>query len=171
MRTRVMRLLIISFGKKDKKISGFGESHNWVRTSIFWELPYWSTNLIRHNLDVMYVKKNMFDNVFNTAMNVTEKTKENDKACLDLKDICKHPTLELRQSSNDYFSDEVLTKANRVSRNDDGGNVELNVMVSIFGLSGRSYGKGKRIFLSDTDLHAAHTYILLNYVEIDEFVC
>ncbi|XP_073051313.1 uncharacterized protein [Primulina eburnea] len=27
------------------------------RRSIFWELPYWSTNLIRHNLDVMHIEK------------------------------------------------------------------------------------------------------------------
>ncbi|KAL8103551.1 hypothetical protein AgCh_027940 [Apium graveolens] len=76
MRTPVMRLPIIPFGKNDKKINGFGESHNWVRTSIFWELPYWSTNLIRHNLDVMHVEKNVFDNVYNTVMNVTGKTKD-----------------------------------------------------------------------------------------------
>ncbi|KAL8087839.1 hypothetical protein AgCh_037834 [Apium graveolens] len=95
-RSPVMRLPIVLFGKNDKKISGFGESHNWVRTSIFWELPYWSTNLIRHNLDVMHVEKNVFDNVFKTVINVTGKTKDNDKARLDLKDICKRPALELR---------------------------------------------------------------------------
>ncbi|KAL8099853.1 hypothetical protein AgCh_032200 [Apium graveolens] len=166
--------------------------------------------------DVMHVEKNVFDNVFNTVMNVTGKTKDIDKACLDLKDICRRPALELRQSSNgktvkpharwmypferlmgmlkravknracvegsiceaysfieismffsDYFLNEVLKKANRVSRNDDGGNVELNGGLSIFGLS---YGKGKHIFLSETYLYAAHTYILLNCEEIDEFV-
>ncbi|KAK1375170.1 hypothetical protein POM88_031363 [Heracleum sosnowskyi] len=70
----------------------------------------------------------------------------------------------------DYFPDEVLTKANRVSRNDDGGNVELNGRLSVFGLCGRAYGKEKRIFLSEKELHAAHTYILLNYEEIDEYM-
>ncbi|KAK1361241.1 hypothetical protein POM88_045715 [Heracleum sosnowskyi] len=71
---------------------------------------------------------------------------------------------------SDYFPNEVLTKANRVPRNDDGGNVELNGRLSVFGLAGRAYGKGKRIFLSEKDLHAAHNYILLNCEEIDEFV-
>nr|XP_017239698.1 PREDICTED: uncharacterized protein LOC108212485 [Daucus carota subsp. sativus] len=358
VRARVMRLPVVPFGKNDKKINGFGESHNWVRTSIFWELPYWSTNLIRHNLDVMHVEKNVFDNVFNTVMNVKGKTKDNDKARLDLKDICKRPTLEIHESVNgktvkpharytltkkqveevctwikslklpdgyasnisrcvsdktpngklkgmkshdchvflerllpiafrdllykpiwdavtelsrffndlcsktlnekdmnilekniievtcklekifppgffdsmehltihlpyearvggpvqyrwmypferlmgmlkravknracvegsiceaysfneistfvaDYFPDEVLTKANRVSRHDDGGNIELNGRLSIFGLSGRAYGKGRRIFLSENDLLAAHTYVLLNCDEIDEYV-
>ncbi|KAL8116910.1 hypothetical protein AgCh_023190 [Apium graveolens] len=358
MRTHVMELPIVLFGKNDKKISGFGESYNWVQTSIFCELPYWSTNLIRHNLDVMHVEKNVFDNVFNTVMNVTGKTKDIDKARLDLKDICKRPALEFRKSSNgktiklyarytlsekqvedmctwikslklsdgyasniarcvtdktpyrelkgikshdyhvflerllliafqdqlykpiwdalmelscsfndlcsktlnekdmsilkiniieitckqekifppsffdsmehltmhlpyescvgglvqykwmypfersmgmlkravknracvegsiceacsfsekfmfvsDYFPDEVFTKSKRVSSNDDGGNVELNGRLSIFGLSGRAYGKGKCVFLSETDLHAAHTHILLNCEKIDEFV-
>ncbi|XP_074323740.1 uncharacterized protein LOC141660653 [Apium graveolens] len=301
MRSCVMRLPDVPFGKNDKKIIGFGESHNWVRKSIFWELPYWSTNLIRHNLDVMHVEKNVFDNIFNTIMN-TGKTKDNDATRLDMKDICKRSSLEIYESSNgknlkpqarytlskkqveekpiwdavtelsrffnelcsktlhekvvstlekniieitcklekifppgffdsmehltihlpyevlvggpvqyrwmypferlmgmlkravknrayvegsiceaysfneistfvsDYFPDEVLTKANRVSRNDDGGNVELNGSLAIFGLPGRAYGKGKHIFLSEKDLHAAHTYILLNCEEINEYV-
>ena len=70
----------------------------------------------------------------------------------------------------DYFPDEVLTKANRVPRHDDGRNVELNGRLSVFGLPGRAYGKGKRIFLSEQELHAAHTYILFNCEEIDDFV-
>ncbi|KAL8146356.1 hypothetical protein AgCh_004193 [Apium graveolens] len=37
-------------------------------------------------------------------------------------------------------------------------------------VEGRAYGKGKWIFLSETYLHAAHTYILLNCEEIDEFM-
>jgi hypothetical protein len=28
-----------------------------VKKSIFWELPYWHTNLIRHNLDVCIWRK------------------------------------------------------------------------------------------------------------------
>ena len=29
----------------------------WKKRSIFWDLPYWKTNLIRHNLDVMHIEK------------------------------------------------------------------------------------------------------------------
>ncbi|KAJ8629857.1 hypothetical protein MRB53_023180 [Persea americana] len=170
-------------------------------------------------------------------MGVPSKTKDNDKARLDMKDICKRPRLELYETPNGgklqgmkshdchvfmerlmplafwdllnkpiwdaltdlsrffkdicpktlnekdmsmlekniieityYFLDEVLTKANRVPRYDDGGNVELNGRLSLFGLPGRVYGKGKRIFLSEQELHAAHTYILFNCEEIDNFV-
>ena len=45
----------------------------WKKRSIFWDLPYWRTNMIRHNLDVMHIEKNFFDNIFNTLMCVPEK--------------------------------------------------------------------------------------------------
>jgi len=46
-----------------QKFPGFGLTHNWVKQSIFWELLYWRTNLYRHNLDVMHIEKNMFENM------------------------------------------------------------------------------------------------------------
>ncbi|KAL4567614.1 hypothetical protein LXL04_023203 [Taraxacum kok-saghyz] len=46
----------------------------WRKRSIFWDLPYWKTNLIRHNLDM--------------------KTKDNSKARDDMKNICKRKELE-----------------------------------------------------------------------------
>ena len=48
------------------KFDGYGVAHNWTKQSIFWELPYWKDNLLRHNLDVMHIEKNYFDNLFNT---------------------------------------------------------------------------------------------------------
>ncbi|XXG88832.1 hypothetical protein AAC387_Pa12g0989 [Persea americana] len=102
MLEHVMRLPVIQFGKIAalEIINGFGDSQNWVRRSIFWELPYWFTNLIRHNLDVMHIEKNVFDNVFSTVMGVPGKTKDNDKARLDMKDIYKRPGLELYGTPN-----------------------------------------------------------------------
>ncbi|CAK8565438.1 unnamed protein product [Lathyrus sativus] len=70
------------------KLKGYGESHNWSKLSIFWDLPYWKDNLLRHNLDVMHIEKNFFDNVFNTVMNIKNKTKDNEKARMDLAIIC-----------------------------------------------------------------------------------
>ncbi|GKU93033.1 hypothetical protein SLEP1_g6672 [Rubroshorea leprosula] len=48
MRSRIHWLPDVLFGKPPQKqeINGFGEVHNWVKKSIFWELPYWHTNLI-----------------------------------------------------------------------------------------------------------------------------
>ena len=67
----------------------------WKKKSIFWDFPYWSTNLIRHNLDVMHIEKNVFENIFNTVMNVDGKTKDNAKSRLDLMEICRRPELHV----------------------------------------------------------------------------
>ncbi|XP_059302223.1 uncharacterized protein LOC132054190 [Lycium ferocissimum] len=66
------------------RLNGYGVEHNWTKHSIFWELPYWKHNLLRHNLDVMHIEKNYFNNLFNTVMDVRDKTKDNIKARKDL---------------------------------------------------------------------------------------
>ncbi|KAG8370934.1 hypothetical protein BUALT_Bualt13G0034900 [Buddleja alternifolia] len=105
----------IDFGrtKEKERIEGLGETHNWLKRSIFWDLPYWRANLIRHNLDVMHIEKNMFDNVFNTVMDVKGKTKDNVNARLDLQNICKRRHLELKEVNGKYIKPKAsytLTK-------------------------------------------------------------
>jgi hypothetical protein len=78
-----------------QKFPGFGLTHNWVKRSIFWELPYWKTNLLRHNLDVMHIEKNVFENSFNTVIDVKGKTKENIKARLDVALFCNRQNMKL----------------------------------------------------------------------------
>ena len=74
----------------------FGEHHNWYKESIFFELPYWHRLKLRHNLDVMHIEKNFFDNIINTVLNVRGKTKDTINARKDLANICRRPSLELR---------------------------------------------------------------------------
>ncbi|KAL0433488.1 UNVERIFIED_CONTAM: hypothetical protein Slati_2683100 [Sesamum latifolium] len=74
---------------------GYGSEHKWTKKSIFWEHEYWSTHLIRHNLDVMDIEKNVFDNIFNTVMDIKGKTKDNLNARKDLQIICNRPELEV----------------------------------------------------------------------------
>jgi len=83
----------LQLGKQ--KFPGFGFTHNWVKRSIFFELPYWKTNLLRHNLDVMHIEKNMFENIFNTVMDVKGKTNDNIKARLDIALYCNRKNMEL----------------------------------------------------------------------------
>ena len=84
-------------GKKGKLvIPGHGEDHNWTKRSIFWDLPYWATNLVRHNLDVMHIEANIFGNIFNTIMNL-KKMKDNANARLDVEQLCSRPDLHLNQ--------------------------------------------------------------------------
>ena len=62
-------------------------SHNWKKKSIFYELPYWKHNLIRHNLDVMHIEKNVCDNVLWTLLGVVGKSKDNVSAPRDLQEM------------------------------------------------------------------------------------
>lgn len=57
--------------------ASISKSCGWRKRSIFWNLPYWSTNLIRHNLDVMHIEKNVFENVFETVMDIEGKIMQN----------------------------------------------------------------------------------------------
>ncbi|KAL0324644.1 UNVERIFIED_CONTAM: hypothetical protein Scaly_2431500 [Sesamum calycinum] len=53
---------------------GYGSDHKWMKKSIFEDLSYWSMLQIRHNLDVMHIEMNVFDNIFNTVMDIKGKT-------------------------------------------------------------------------------------------------
>ncbi|CAH9127397.1 unnamed protein product [Cuscuta epithymum] len=88
--------------QQGSKIPGYGSTHNWTKRSIFWELPYWKDNMIRHNLDVMHIEKNVFDNVFHTVMDTkgTKNNKDGVKSRMDLKEHCSRPELELRVDNN-----------------------------------------------------------------------
>lgn len=57
---------------------------NWTKKSIFFELPYWKTLLLRHNLDVMHIEKNVCDSLLGTLMNIPGKTKDTYNSHLDL---------------------------------------------------------------------------------------
>ena len=53
----------------------------------FFYLPYWEFNLLRHNLDVMHIEKNVCDNIISTLLNLDGKSKDNYKARLDLVEL------------------------------------------------------------------------------------
>ncbi|CAH9051019.1 unnamed protein product, partial [Cuscuta europaea] len=73
--------------------NGYCDTHKWTKRSIFWELPYWKDLLIRNNLDVMHVEKNVFDNIFNTVMDFTHKTKDGLASRKDMTIWCDRPEL------------------------------------------------------------------------------
>ena len=81
---------------------GISQSCGWRKRSIFWDLPYWSSNLIRHNLDVMHIEKNVFDNLFNTVLNIHGKTKDILKSRQELNTYCRRPELDQLASTSKY---------------------------------------------------------------------
>ncbi|XP_039115825.1 uncharacterized protein LOC120251353 [Dioscorea cayenensis subsp. rotundata] len=60
------------------------EADLWKKRSIFFDLPYWEHNLLRHNVDVMHIEKNVCENIVGTILNVDGKSKDNLKCRLDL---------------------------------------------------------------------------------------
>jgi hypothetical protein len=56
----------------------------WKKKSVFFRLPYWKDNLLRHNLDVMHIEKNGMDNILGTILDIKGKIKNDLAACRDL---------------------------------------------------------------------------------------
>ncbi|KAK8559251.1 hypothetical protein V6N12_042532 [Hibiscus sabdariffa] len=73
------------------------EAELWKKRSIFFKLPYWKHHILRHNLDVMHIEKNVCENIIRTILNVDTKSKDNLQSRLDLVDIgirhALHPQL------------------------------------------------------------------------------
>ena len=73
--------------KRNKKDQIAEDSMNttcWKKKSIFFELEYWRYLLVRHNLDVMHIEKNICDSLIGTLLNIPGKTKDSISARNDL---------------------------------------------------------------------------------------
>jgi hypothetical protein len=80
-------------GKKRKTGAASSDDVLWKKKSIFFRLPYWKDNLLRHNLDVIHIEKNVMDNIVGTILDIKGKTKDNLVARLDLQEIGLRPKL------------------------------------------------------------------------------
>lgn len=87
--------LNVVFGKAEKKKRKRKDDDNndggstviWKKRSCFFRLPYWEHLLVRHNLDIMHIEKNVCDNIVNTLLNVDRKSKDNLNSHLDLQSL------------------------------------------------------------------------------------
>ncbi|KAF5481244.1 hypothetical protein F2P56_001912 [Juglans regia] len=86
----------------------------WKKRSIFFDLPYWKGNLLRHNLDVMHIEKNVVDNILGTLLNIDSKSKDNLQARLDLKEMGLRPELHPipKASNKTYLPPASFTMSN-----------------------------------------------------------
>ncbi|XP_060959175.1 uncharacterized protein LOC133030449 [Cannabis sativa] len=75
---------------------------NWAKKSIFFELDYWPHLSLRHNLDVMHIEKNVCDSVLGTLLSIDGKSKDRDKARLDLLDMNIRKELHLYKVGNKW---------------------------------------------------------------------
>ena len=98
-------------GKSSKrKAKGYGVTHNWTHSSPFFELPYWETLSLRHNIDIMHTEKNIFDNIFYTILDDKKKTKDNLKARHDCKELLVHRELWIQDDGTKPHAPYVLSK-------------------------------------------------------------
>ena len=90
-----------------------GPTLQWKKRSIFFDLPYWAHNQLRHCLDVMHIEKNVGENVLHTIMNDGKNSKDHLGARKDLQ------AMGIRQEAwpdeNDKFAPAkfTLTKRNK----------------------------------------------------------
>jgi hypothetical protein len=96
-----------------KKYQGFGEEHNWTHICGLWELPYAKSLILMHNIDVMHQESNFCQALINTCMDFSDKTKDNDKALMDLAVIYDRPTQVLRENRGKPKADYCLKPKQR----------------------------------------------------------
>ena len=83
---------VVGVGKKrDRSGASVSDStsstQQWKKKSILFELSYWEFVMIRHNLDVMHIEKNVFDNLVYTFLDDKKKSKDNLSARKDLREL------------------------------------------------------------------------------------
>ncbi|XP_062080309.1 uncharacterized protein LOC133785063 [Humulus lupulus] len=94
---------IIKDDKQKMKDACYENNTNWRRKSIFWELEYWPKLKLRHNLDVMHIEKNICDSVVGTIFSIDGKSKDTEKARLDLQDLNIRKQLHMKKKGNKWF--------------------------------------------------------------------
>ncbi|KAL5554060.1 hypothetical protein UlMin_041461 [Ulmus minor] len=89
---------------------------NWRKKSIFYELPYWATIELKHNLDVMHIEKNVCDSLVGTLLADPHKSKDTDNARRDLAKLGIRHELHLFEDGNKLMkpaADYTFSDANR----------------------------------------------------------
>ena len=84
-----MEHIILGKAYKNKMLTKRKKEHaklenNWKKKSIFFQLPYWKTLILHHNLDVMHIEKNICNSIVGTLLSIDGKSKDNMDSRLDL---------------------------------------------------------------------------------------
>ena len=75
---------------------------NWSKRSIFFDLPYWSTMQLKHNLDVMHIERNVCDSLLGSLL-MNHNSKDTSNARVDLKKLNIRKVQWLRQRGNKWY--------------------------------------------------------------------
>ena len=86
--------------KKRKRATNDGQC--WKKRSCLWDLPYWPSLKLRHNLDVMHIEKNICEYILGTLLGIPGKSKDSINARLDLEDMSIRKSLHLKRDGDSY---------------------------------------------------------------------
>ncbi|KAJ9567086.1 hypothetical protein OSB04_003052 [Centaurea solstitialis] len=101
------------FGGVKRKREAF--ELNWTKRSIFFELEYWSSLQLKHNLDVMHIEKNVCDSLLGTLL-MNDKSKDASNARLDLENLKIRKHLWLQKRGNKFFKPQAKYSFTEVDR-------------------------------------------------------
>jgi hypothetical protein len=71
----------------------------WAHKSGLTRLLYYDDLLLPHNIDVMRTEKNVAEALWATIIDISDKSKDNVKARVDLAALCDRPNQEMKPSS------------------------------------------------------------------------
>jgi hypothetical protein len=86
--------------RRESGISNDGQC--WKKRSCLWDLPYWTSLKLQHNLDVMHIEKNICESIPGTLLGIPGKTKDSINARLDMEDIGIRKHLHLKRDGDSY---------------------------------------------------------------------
>ena len=113
-----------------------------------------------------------FNMFFNRYLNQLKKDVKN-KSKVEGSIVNAYLLREAAYFCSHYFEANVPARNRHLARNDDGGDDrqdDNNESLKIFTYPGRPYGKPKTRMLTDAELKAAHTYILLNEDKMQTYI-
>ena len=87
-------------GSRKRKHGRVEERLLFTRRSTLWDFEYWKDLDLRHNLDVMHIKKNICDSIIGTLLNIEGKTKDIFKSRSDLTHLTLLSGLEANPCGN-----------------------------------------------------------------------
>nr|XP_017216852.1 PREDICTED: uncharacterized protein LOC108194417 [Daucus carota subsp. sativus] len=146
------------FGKRDLKKRKRETGCPFKKKSIFFELPYWRENLVRHNLDLMHIEKNICDKILGNLLNLGGRTKA-------VSPLLKWSKPEGSMAEG-YLADECITFCSRFLNDTIKTKNEQNIHVG-YSIGSRRNKDGKSVELEDKDWIKVHRYVLFNCGNIE----
>ncbi|XP_050142219.1 uncharacterized protein LOC126618178 [Malus sylvestris] len=142
-----------SVGQCRKRTSSSTNGNSqWKKKSIFYELPYWRHLLIRHNLDVMHIEKNICDSVMGRLLSI-KKSKDGLVARADLEVLNIRRSQHPRREGNRTFLPPTLFTLKREEKT-----AFCNVLSTIRVPDGYSSNLSQCVHVNERKIHGLKSH-------------